>query len=71
MGIKYELFGPDDWVYPMRRNFKMMCCDCGLTHSVDFNYKKGKITFRAARDERATGQARRRIRREKNGGKDD
>ena len=40
-----------------------MCCDCGLVHKIDFkleNHGKNKvIMFRAFRDNRATGQARR------------
>jgi len=43
--------------------FELACCDCGLVHRMDFEHKpfgRGrKIFFRSYRDERATGQARR------------
>lgn len=24
------------WVYPISKNYKFICCDCGLVHSMDF-----------------------------------
>lgn len=65
---KYEFEeGPDGWIRPIRKGYKMMCCDCGLVHKIDFRLikdgKRGhKIEFRIDRDNRATGQARRWIR---------
>ena len=39
---------------------KMACCDCGLTHLMTFIMVKGKkIRVRIYRDEPATGQVRR------------
>jgi hypothetical protein len=36
--IKHKI--PDicdnQWVYPTRKDFKFVCCDCGLVHSMDF-----------------------------------
>lgn len=52
----------DGWVSPVRKGYKMMCCDCGLVHRVDFRVRGGVIQFRIERDNRATGQARRKHR---------
>lgn len=68
MSSKYREFEDGEWVYPSRNGFRFMCYSCGLVHKIDFKYNFRRILFRATRDERATGQARRRIRREKNGG---
>ena len=47
-----------EWVRPIRKGYKMACCDCGLVHKLDFSLM-GKIRkyiiFRAFRDDRATG----------------
>ena len=39
---------------------KIMCCDCGLVHKVEFKIINGEVGVRFLRDERGTGQARRR-----------
>jgi hypothetical protein len=26
----------NEWVYPEKKNYKFICCDCGLVHSIDF-----------------------------------
>jgi len=44
---------------PIRRGYKMACCDCGLVHKLDFRVRKGKIEFRVFRDNRATAAMRR------------
>jgi hypothetical protein len=51
--------GWTEWIQPIRRGYKMACCDCGLVHVIDFRMRKGQIQFRARRDNRATGQRRR------------
>lgn len=54
-----------DWIQPIRRGYKMACCDCGLVHRLNFRVvsnKRGKfIQFQAFRDNRATGQIRRHL----------
>jgi hypothetical protein len=47
------------WIQPIRRGYKMSCCDCGLVHVMDFRIASGHVQFRPARDNRATGQVRR------------
>ena len=60
---KYRLYpavAPNGWVQPVKRNYGMACCDCGLVHRLDFRVKDGRAQFRARRDNRATAQLRRR-----------
>ena len=53
-----------EWVTPVRNGYRMMCCDCGLVHEMDFRVKGGRIQFRVRRNERATMASRRaRVRR--------
>lgn len=49
----------DGWHEIPRRGYKMMCCDCGLVHSIDFRIRGRKLETKVDRDNRATGQARR------------
>ena len=53
-----------EWVRPVMKGYRMMCCDCGLVHSLDFKvirWGRGhKVMFRAFRHVRATAAARRR-----------
>lgn len=60
---KYTTQQEGEWVYPIRKRFKLMCCSCGLVHVVDFRLRKNgrgaHIEYRLRRDERATAQARR------------
>lgn len=55
-----------DWVHPVRRDYKMVCCDCGLVHRLDFRLTPcaggQAIEFRASRDKRATAAVRREMR---------
>ena len=60
MSRKYCRVQSGEWVFPKRRGYRMMCCDCGLVHVLNYKIVKGKIFFQAFRDNRATGQARRR-----------
>lgn len=62
--MKYKQVFNGDWVQPIRRGYKMMCCDCGLVHRLNFRLvprsSGGKfIQFQAFRDNRSTGQTRR------------
>lgn len=52
-----------EWVQPVRKGYRMMCCDCGLVHNLDFRVvttgRGSTIQFRAFRNNRATANARR------------
>jgi hypothetical protein len=57
---RYHVLIDGEWIRPKRRKFREMCCDCGLTHDLDFRIVDGEIEFRATRNNRATSAARRR-----------
>jgi hypothetical protein len=54
-----------EWTQPVRRSYRFACCDCGLVHAMNFRLVANdhgagrKIQFQAERDNRATGQTRR------------
>lgn len=58
--MKYYQQSDGEWVEPTN-DYKMACCDCGLIHKMEFRVRKGKVQFRAFRDNRATAQRRRKI----------
>lgn len=51
--------GYSEWIQPVRKGYKLACCDCGLVHNVDFRTQRGKIQFRVSRNERSTAAVRR------------
>ena len=57
MKYKQEIAGA--WVQPIRRGYKMACCDCGLVHRMDFRIYGRHIQFRAFRENRSTALVRR------------
>jgi len=56
---RYPQVQSGQWIQPVRRGYKMACCDCGLVHTMNFRLRGGKIQLQAFRDNRATGQKRR------------
>ena len=56
--MKYYPQKDGEWMQP-KRGYKMACCDCGLVHRVEFRVVKGRVQFRAWRDNRATAARRR------------
>lgn len=50
------------WIQPIRKGYKMACCDCDLVHDMDLRIvKRGRghsIQFRVARNNRATAAMR-------------
>jgi len=59
--MKYPQVYEGEWEYPVRKGYKLQCCDCGLVHTFDFRLRNGKIEYRVYRDNRATGQVRRHL----------
>ena len=49
----------DGWQRVYKRGFRLKCCDCGLTHVIDFRDRGDGQEIRVERDERATKSARR------------
>jgi len=64
--MRYTQQHDGDRVRPVMKGYKMMCCDCGLVHVLDFyviRHGRGhKVEFMASRDNRATAASRRRRR---------
>ena len=51
--------GWTDWVQPVRRGYKIACCDCGLVHSMNFRIRRGRVQFQVSRNARSTAMVRR------------
>lgn len=63
MGRKYPGGDSGKWIRPIRKGYRLRCCDCDLVHSLDFRVvKEGKnsyLEFRVFRDNRSTAACRR------------
>ena len=59
--MKYYQQEDHKWIRPVKENFKCKCCDCGLVHTINFRIKNKQIEFQAIRDNRATSQIRRHL----------
>jgi len=59
---RYEEAKAGRWIQPLRRGYKLACCDCGLVHRVDFRVFKARVQFRVFHAPRSTGQIRRHMR---------
>ncbi len=58
---KYPRPKDGEWIQPVRKGYRMACCDCGLVHTLNFRIHKGRIQFQAERNNRSTGQMRRKF----------
>lgn len=62
--MRYKRVTDGEWVKPRMKGYRMMCCDCGLVHVIEFRIIKHarghKVLFRAVRHEKATATARQR-----------
>lgn len=55
-----------DWIAPIKRGYRMQCCDCGLVHKLNFRLSEnGQIQYQPSRDARATAAIRRKFEFEK------
>lgn len=48
-----------EWVQPVRRGYRLACCDCGLVHKMNFRVKDGRVQFAVFRANKATAMIRR------------
>lgn len=55
----YEQPEAGEWVQPVRRGYKLACCDCGLVHKLDFRVVNGRAQFRVFAAARETAMVRR------------
>ena len=61
-----QLIDPEKW-YAIgfgAKPFREECCDCGLTHRMDFKLENGRFWVRYQRDEPSTKRARARMKRQ-------
>lgn len=67
--MKYDELEDGVWIHPVKRGYKIRCCDCGLVHKMDFEHvpygRRQKIIFRVFRDNNATAAVRRWMKRRK------
>lgn len=49
-----------EWIQPRPYHYRLACCDCGLTHYLDFRVRKGKVQYRIWRATNTTKMMRRR-----------
>ena len=60
--MKFKSVKSGEWQQPIRRGYKLACCDCGLVHRLNFRLvKRGNrtwIQFQAFRDGRITKRGR-------------
>jgi hypothetical protein len=56
---RYAQVTDGEWVQPVRRGYKMICCDCGLVHTLNFRITRGRVQLQAFRNERSTALVRR------------
>lgn len=48
-GCETNVMGPGEWVQPVD-GYRMVCCDCGLAHILNFRIHEGRIQFQAFRE---------------------
>jgi hypothetical protein len=56
---KYTKPKENEWIQPIKKGYKLGCCDCGLVHDMDFRIHNGRVQFRVRRNYRSTAQMRR------------
>lgn len=56
----YDIVQDGEWHSLERKNNFDECCDCCLTHRVEYKFAKGKIWFRCWREDELTRRKRRR-----------
>lgn len=52
-------FGWSKWIQPIKKGYKLACCDCCLVHTMDFRVREGRVQFRVSRNNRSTALMRR------------
>lgn len=58
---RYKKVKAGHWEQPIRHGYKMVCCDCGLVHNMDFRVQGGRAQFRAWRANGLTARERKRM----------
>lgn len=58
--MRYVQATDGEWIQPIRKGYRVACCDCGLVHRINIRVRKGKVQFQVFRDSRATASRRKR-----------
>jgi len=58
--IHYDQAYDNEWILPLKKSYRMCCCDCNLVHQMDFRIKGKDVEYRARRDKKETARLRRR-----------
>jgi hypothetical protein len=67
---KVDEDGWTEWIRPWgpsgtQKGYRMSCCDCGLSHEMEFDIDENNLVImRARRHEKSTGQIRRHMKKE-------
>lgn len=57
---RYTEWADGEWHEPIHNGYKMVCCDCGLVHDVDFRIRDfDQVQMRVRRNNRSTALVRR------------
>jgi hypothetical protein len=64
-GMKYTQVIDGEWYEAAWVGQRDMCCHCGLVHLTDWKVEKGKLFFKARQSVRATKEARKKFKFEK------
>ena len=59
--MKYQVAEDNEWIQPIKKGYKVACCDCGLVHDIDFRIVNDRVQFRARINSKATRARRREI----------
>jgi len=57
-----QLVSGEEWTEPLRRGkatVRVLCCDCGLAHDIEFEVKDGKLIMRWHENRKSTSATRR------------
>lgn len=65
-GMRYKQIFDGEWTEGSWTEQRDMCCHCGLVHITEYKVEKGKIWYRTRQSERATKQARKKFKFERN-----
>ena len=58
----YDQTEDGEW-YEAPSKQRIACCDCGLAHDYEFRIVEGRVQYRIRRNNRATAQIRRHLKR--------
>lgn len=61
INIKPYWLADGEWSRPVQRGYYVSCCDCGLTHRLNFRVVRGEVQVQSFRDPLMTKAVRRKF----------